>query len=91
MEREAVERVARVLCRVSDDEVEPTPESLAFWSHFAEAAIAEAMAILSEKPTEAMKAAVRENGGNTAVAYALAAWPDLLFASPLSQGGQADG
>ncbi|MFG1332069.1 hypothetical protein V5F41_12555 [Xanthobacter autotrophicus] len=34
------------------------------------------------KPTEEMKARVRENGGPQALAYALAAWPDMLASAP---------
>ena len=44
--------------------------------------IPEGYALVPVKVTHAMKNAVRANGGNQAVAYALAAWPDLLAAAP---------
>lgn len=41
--------------------------------------------------TQQQKARVRDNGGETAVAWATAAWPDLLAASPFAPPQQGSG
>ena len=44
--------------------------------------VPEGFALVPAEITKAMKEAVRENGGEQAMIYALAAWGDLLSAAP---------